>query len=195
MNIFYLSHDTNECAAWHADRHVVKMILEYSQLLSTAHRLLDGVPVLGGQLVIGEKSVQSKLKMRWALPHPQENLLYKETHANHPSAVWARKTDNNYKWLLDLLKKLHDEYTYRYGKIHKSKRLLSQLRFTPKNIPAGEFEPPPQAMPDKYKCEDAIIAYRKYYVEGKSHLAKWKNRQSPPWYLPEENLQIEESVL
>ena len=43
MNIFYLSHDVDECARFHVDKHVVKMILESAQLLSTAHRVLDGV--------------------------------------------------------------------------------------------------------------------------------------------------------
>ena len=45
MNIFYLDNDVDVCAQMHVDKHVVKMILEYAQLLSTAHRLLDGVEV------------------------------------------------------------------------------------------------------------------------------------------------------
>ena len=43
MNIFYLSHDQEQCARQHLDKHVVKMIVEYGQLLSTAHRMNDGV--------------------------------------------------------------------------------------------------------------------------------------------------------
>ena len=42
MNIFYLSEDPVQCAKWHCDKHVTKMIIEYAQLLSTAHRVLDG---------------------------------------------------------------------------------------------------------------------------------------------------------
>ena len=42
MNIFYLHRDVDTCAEMHNDKHVVKMILEYAQLLSTAHRVLDG---------------------------------------------------------------------------------------------------------------------------------------------------------
>ena len=42
MNIFYLSDNPVEAAEWMVDRHVVKMVLESAQLLSTAHRLLDG---------------------------------------------------------------------------------------------------------------------------------------------------------
>ena len=42
MNIFYLSDDPQICAEQHCDKHVVKMCIEYAQLLSTAHRVLDG---------------------------------------------------------------------------------------------------------------------------------------------------------
>ena len=44
MNIFYLHNDPQIAAQMHCDKHVVKMILEYAQLLSTAHHELDGVP-------------------------------------------------------------------------------------------------------------------------------------------------------
>ena len=42
MNIFYLNKDPKICAEQHCDKHVVKMIVEYAQLLSTAHRVIDG---------------------------------------------------------------------------------------------------------------------------------------------------------
>ena len=44
MNIFYLDSNPTVCAQYHNDRHTVKMIVEYAQLLSTAHRVIDGVP-------------------------------------------------------------------------------------------------------------------------------------------------------
>lgn len=46
MNIFYLDPNPTKCARYHADKHCVKMVLEYAQLLSTAHRVLDGVEEL-----------------------------------------------------------------------------------------------------------------------------------------------------
>ena len=42
MNIFYLNKSPEICAKEHVDKHVVKMIVEYAQLLSTAHRMIDG---------------------------------------------------------------------------------------------------------------------------------------------------------
>ena len=44
MNIFYLNESPETCAQMHCDKHVVKMIIEYAQLLSTAHRVIDGNP-------------------------------------------------------------------------------------------------------------------------------------------------------
>ena len=46
MNIFYLDNHTHRCAKQHCDKHVVKMIIEYAQLLSTAHRVIDGICLL-----------------------------------------------------------------------------------------------------------------------------------------------------
>ena len=156
MNIFYLSHDTEECAQMHVDKHVVKMILEYAQLLSTTHRVLNNVP--------------------------EDSLFYKQTHVNHPSAVWARQSCENYFWLYDLLVDLCCEYTYRYSKTHKvqSSGLLHALRLAPTNIPACNFTEPTQAMPDEYKViGDSIQAYKNYYKGAKCNLFSWKNREIP----------------
>lgn len=42
MNVFYLDRDPEKAASVQCDQHVVKMILESAQLLSTAHHELDG---------------------------------------------------------------------------------------------------------------------------------------------------------
>ena len=110
MNVFYLDHDPKTCATYHNDKHCVKMILEYAQLMSTAHRILDGEDV--------------------------NPLIYKATHKNHPSAIWARTNGSNYEWLYELFVDLSDEYSYRYGKLHLSYTKLSGiLSNAPKNIP------------------------------------------------------------
>ena len=115
MNIFYLSHDVTECAKQHVDKHAVKMILEYAQLLSTAHRFLDGTQHIG-------RSPSGRKQTRYVLPDEREHLLYSATHINHPSGIWVRKSADNYMWLSDLLRALCHEYTYRYGKVHKCER-------------------------------------------------------------------------
>ena len=47
MNVFYLDKNTWEWAKMHCDKHIVKMIIEYAQLMSTAHRMLDGEEYIG----------------------------------------------------------------------------------------------------------------------------------------------------
>ena len=104
MNIFALDRDPYVSAAFHCDKHTVKMILEYAQLLSAAHRVLDGSQVLllkpTGRLyeafiLAGEE-------------HDGHQILnpkcYKLTHRNHPCAIWARLSDANYHWPVQLLK-------------------------------------------------------------------------------------------
>lgn len=148
----------------HCDRHVVKMILEYAQILSTAHRVLDG-------------------DLSWHVS------LYKKTHTNHPSTKWARESSEHYKWLHLLWVELCKEYTHRYEKTHKTwKKLGCYLYKTPYNIPHNGFVEPPQCMPEESKEGSSIIAYRNYYVNSKSSFASWKNRMVPPWFKKHEKV-------
>ena len=175
MNIFYLDSDTTECAKLHVDSHCIKMILEYAQLLSTAHRLLDG------RLLIGQTEKGRKMEI-WTLPDDRQAVLYKVSHVNHPSALWTRKSDANYKWLYSMLVSLTKEYTYRYGKVHATERLLPLLSKVPTNIAVSTFTEPTPAMPEEYKVlGDAIQSYKNYYIEAKQHLHKWKGREVPVW--------------
>lgn len=177
MNIFALDNDVTKCAEYHVDRHVVKMILEYSQLLSTAHRILDGE----------QYEFLSKTNRRatgWKLDDDREFILYKATHKNHPSAIWARSTKNNYKWLHSLLVAVCQQYTYRYGRTHKceSSGLVKILKRLPDNIPSGKLTPVSLAMPDDYKISaDHVECYREYYRNGKPHLHSWRNISIPNW--------------
>jgi len=176
MNIFYLDHDVTKCAEMHNDKHVVKMILEYAQLLSTAHRVLDGTE----SMIL---SSNGRRKKSWSLPDFRESVLYSATHINHPSAVWCRQSDLNYDWLFNMFQALMTEYTYRYGKVHATSRLEQYLAQVPTNIPQTGFTQPTPAMPDEVKVPgDSIKSYRNYYINNKPHLASWKKRNKPEWY-------------
>jgi len=124
MNIFYISKDPVQAAEWMVDKHVVKMILESAQLLSTAHRILDGQETLG-------KSKTGRNVKRWILPDARESVLYSATHINHPSAIWCRRSVENYNWLADHMFALLYEYTYRYNKQHKIEGELSYMLQSP----------------------------------------------------------------
>ena len=177
MNIFYLDRDVTKCAEYHNDKHVVKMILEYAQLLSTAHRVIDGVEYV-------DKTANGRSIKRWRLEdNTLEKELYKATHINHPSAVWVRQSNNNYNWLMCLFIELLREYTYRYGKIHATERLVYFLRKPSRNIPVSHLTQPTPAMPDEYKVPgDSLQSYRNYYIGAKNNMAKWKNREIPSWW-------------
>jgi hypothetical protein len=175
MNIFYIDKDPKVCAEQMVDKHVVKMILETAQLLSTAHRILDGIEYVG-------QSPSGRKARRWRLPDNREDILYSATHINHPSAVWCRQSNNNYNWLYCHFAALLNEYTYRYGKVHKCAPMALTLRFIPQLIPNGYFTPVHEAMAHEYIISnDSVTNYRNYYRSGKTHLHKWTKRQPPEW--------------
>jgi hypothetical protein len=152
MNIFFLDFDTKKCAEYHCDKHVVKMILETAQLLCSTH------------WVIGSEAP------------------YKLSHKNHPCSIWVRESLSNYLYLCDLGLELCEEYTYRYGKRHKSQDVIEWCLTNKPNISDTEFTEPPKAMPDEYKVNNVVESYRNYYIGAKKDFAKWKNRNIPEWF-------------
>jgi hypothetical protein len=157
------------------DKHVVKMILETAQLLSTAHRVLDGKATYG-------KSKTGRKVKRWLLSGERQDHLYSATHVNHPSAVWCRASNNNYNWLYCHFLGLLSEYTYRYGKVHKCQGMTKWLQYPPYNIPVGYLTPVTPAMPDEYKVPfDTVASYRNYYRVAKARMHKWTKREAPEW--------------
>jgi hypothetical protein len=183
MNIFYLHNDPVICAEMHNDKHCIKMILETAQLLSTAHRVLDGT-------LKKMQSETGRWKTYYDLPYNGKVELYSATHINHPSAIWCRQSLQNYMWLHSLLVELCKEYTYRYGKIHKCEKikLVEMLGIPPKNIDVVRpFTEPTPAMPDNVKVKgNSLASYRNYYISNKQHLATWSgkinSRPVPEWF-------------
>lgn len=106
MNLFLLHANSKQAAKWHCDKHCVKMILETTQLLYTAWWCND-------------------TPFEWA---PCEFEPYKPSHKNHPAAQWVRSDPIHYLWALDLALNLSDEYTRRYGKVHKCHHHLMRLQ-------------------------------------------------------------------
>ena len=161
MNIFYLDRDPVTAAKAMTNKHVVKMIVESAQLLSTAHRVLDGTPTV--QL--------SKSGARLTRYAHDNVVLYKSTHINHPSAIWARTSTSNYMWLYKHFCALCDEYTARYGKVHATDmRLRAVLSTPPVRLTSTQHTLMPCAMPDGYIIAgDPVRSYRDYYISEKLH--------------------------
>lgn len=163
MNIFILDGNPRLAAEYHCDKHVVKMILESAQLLSTAHSI-HGTPV--------------------------SPSLYKPTHINHPCSKWVRESESNYKWLYRLFEFLLTEYTARYNKYHACERLRPFLSHTytmelidPSfSINIGECTTPALAMPDEYKTDNCVESYRNYYKSKEKKMSMTWKTKTPEWF-------------
>jgi hypothetical protein len=163
MNIFFLDWNPKLAAQYACDKHVVKMILESTQLLYTTYRTKDPDVLIDC---------------------PYE--AYKITHKNHPCNVWLRESIENFKWLLLLALEYCEEYNHRYSsetspKEHTCQKHLVWMASNLPLLPNIKMTTPAQAMPDKYKCGDVVEAYRKYYIGEKLGFVKYTNREIPEW--------------
>ena len=181
MNIFYLNENPELCAQEHNDKHVVKMCIEYAQLMSTAHRVLDG-ELWYGRTVNGRKIA------RYFLDDGEMNeVLYKASHIRHPSNIWVRDSVQHYEWLYDMWTSLCGEYKYRYGRVHESFRKLELfLMLPPRNLKDKGFTQPPPAMKSFPECivpKDSIKSYKNYYWTAKRKFSIWTKRPKPEWWV------------
>lgn len=181
MNIFALSPNPQIAAKWHCDKHVVKMIIESAQMLSTAHRMLDGTETRR------PSSTGKTMSRYWQLDDSREDVLYKAVHTGHPCTVWTMESEYHYKWHYLLFKWLCKEYTYRYGKIHSTEtQLLDVLKETPKNIKKDKWNPWPLAMKSNPECmdySDPVGSYQKFYQTKQDRFSMvWSKRNTPNWF-------------
>ena len=170
VNIFYLDENSNLAAQYHCDKHVVRMVLETAQILSTAHHVLDGDDNRFSQQAL-------------------DRGLYRPTHFNHPTVKWVRGFSDHYIWTWKFFVSLCDEFEFRRkGKQHKSSQLIEPLKRPPTNIakaddPETKFISPPLVMPEEFHRDDAVESYRDYYFY------KWQKgivsydwgREMPDW--------------
>lgn len=178
MNIFILDTDPGKCAEMHCDKHVIKMITESAQMLSTCHRVLDG---------FSEKQLSrsgKRMVTRWVhSDHKLDKVLYKSAYVNHPCNVWLRESSANYNFLYKLFCYLGDEYTHRTEKVHKSLRQLSSvLANAPKNIPTENLTQ--FANCTTYDTNDIVHNYRLFYIDKQNRFPMiWSKRKEPNWFV------------
>jgi hypothetical protein len=156
VNIFVLHEDPVEAAKMHCDKHVVKMVLEMGQMLSTVHRKYGS----------------------------DDPILYKPTHQRHPCTLWIGESVGNYDWAQQHFSALAFEYEFRYGRRHKTyEKLWLPFLETPADMPNIGLTPFAQAMPDQYKDADAVTAYRNYYLGEKHRFLNYTKRGKPTWQM------------
>lgn len=162
MNLFALSDNPIEAAKFHHDSHVVKMVTETAQILNT---------------VLHKHNLPAVLA---------------KTHENHPCTIWAGLSVATFSWTISLGLNLSREYTYRYGKIHKSEasilHCLDALTSDSLQLPNIRLTETPfvQAMPQEYRGLCPVTAYRNYYLNKKlvridGRLNRWTKRPIPAW--------------
>lgn len=192
MNIFVLHEDPVIAAQMQCDKHVPKMLVESAQMLSTAHRVLDG------KLMKKPSKSGKTMQKYWCLYEGADDLeaellYYKAVHVGHPCTVWTMESSENYRWHWEHMKALADEYTYRFStekvpyKTHKTQReVLWPLQATPRNIPVGAMTPFKLAMQSNPECmfQDSIKSYRAFYQTKQHRMPMlWeKGRDKPSWF-------------
>lgn len=188
VNIFYLDHDPALAAQAHCDTHVVKMILETGQLLSTAWHVASAEAVASDWYPPTSDIVVPEGEVPWLHYQLAGQRIYRKTHEHHPCAVWVRKSAANYQWLHRLGMELLAEYTFRYGRQHFSAPVMWTLELVPPTLSTNSpLSEPPCAMPDEFIVTDdegyvdAVASYRAYYVGAKQALLKWRHRGPPHW--------------
>ena len=176
MNIFAIDEHPIRAARQMVDKHVVKMILEAGQMLSTSHRVLDGEEYY-------DRTKNNRRIKRWRLNDVREDKLWKASFVGHPCTQWTMESRMNYRWHATHALALCREYTHRYEKVHNSQGLIEYLfNREPLNIREGGLTKFAVAMPDQYKVECSVESYRNYYRGEKAYFAKWKNRETPTWW-------------
>ena len=155
MNIFYINKNPKRAAKELADDHIRKMQIESAQMCSTAH---------------------------W---ESNSTAPYKRTHVNHPSTKWASQSIQHYRWLIEHGLEICYEFTKRYGKHHKTQDVLEWLRDNEPNIPNNGFISPPQCMPEEYKQDNTLEAYKRFYILDKVKVKKldWKKLNNKPKWI------------
>jgi len=164
VNLFYLDRDTDRCARYYCDRHIVKIPIEIAQILSKIHHIL-------------------KTDINY-------EKIYKNSSVVKPTLGpyrWTLESLDNYTWTCKLGISLINEYKFRYGKEeHKTEKILIHLLENPPTIP--QKGPTRFILTNKvdmfqYISEDPVVCARYNYAELKCNNDKWSKRKPPEWYI------------
>ena len=173
MNIFVLDLDPRVSARMMCDSHVVKMTLESCQMLAT---------ILRESGATDDDLLDANIITKSGTP-------YKSTHKNHPCVRWLMECGANRFWFAQHASWLAREYCVRYHKHHachapidNAVNLMLKKKMFGDASKRFDKTPFAQAMPDEYKQEDAVQAYRDYYINEKAGICKWTVRSPPEWW-------------
>ena len=159
MNIFAIE-GNNENIDWiksaqsQDNYRVVKMILESAQMLCCALNELSG----------------------------EQITPYRSTHKNHPSSKWVRESSANFDSLVEHTMAMLEEYTERFGKIHKCSYVVEKcLKINDSSL--FLFHEPtklPLTMPYEFQSDNIVDSYRKFYA-SKPRI-RYPKDKIPVWF-------------
>lgn len=150
MNIFIFHKNLTKNARCFTDKHLIKMIVEQTQLLCNAYYVTDS-------------------------PKPQN--IYRPYNLNHPATQWVTQSKQNWLWLHRSTQELLKEYTYRFEKTHRAQQLVQSLCVPA--LPDIPKTPHVLIMPIEYRQKNALAAYRAYLLHEKQHTFTWTKRKPP----------------
>jgi hypothetical protein len=164
MNIFVIDRDPKIAARHLVDLHCPKMVTESVQILSNCFSIND----LSSQ----------------DCPKTQAGTSRKHSYPHHPCCKWVKQSRANMKWVIKHAKELDQERMARFNSTTPHFSIAFILwceanidKSLAPDVPLTSFA---QAMPDEFKNDDAVVAYKNYYKFGKVHLHKW-TRNKPDW--------------
>lgn len=194
MNLFLLNLCKVASAKAHCKKHVIKMILEATQLAFGAH-YRNGSDMNAMATELRDKGLK----------------LYKWSHKGHPMSIWAAYDQKHYLWLIDHALELCKEYARWYCKKqtgeHACRPYLEYLRARcPPRVPSIITISSPIAyhdIPDDFlffplcfgKAVNAatvrnkmgqamgVASYRAYYhTKQDKFQVQWAPRPVPSWW-------------
>jgi hypothetical protein len=186
MNIFVLHSHPRKAARYHADKHVVKMLLESTQMLYTAHWVTVFPTLLQHKAPIKVSEAQKKLPVPPTLRNAPNQTPYRPVHIHHPCSVWVRASRANYAWLAALALALAQEHAFRWpaSPPHSCAAHAAWLATHPPSLPNFPLTPFALAMPEDVKKHDAIQSYRAFYKGSKTERGiteRYTRRHKPHW--------------
>lgn len=170
MNIFVLDEDPVKAAQAMDCVRVPKMVTESAQMMASALRRH------------GATDDQ--------MPLTKAGKPYKGGYHHHPCTRWTGDSEANFAWLTRHAIALCNEYKQRFGKTHACERpirsMIGLVHLFPDQYPSPEaaLTPFAQAMPDEYKDDNPVVAYRAYYISkidspGGVH---YRHTSAPDWW-------------
>jgi hypothetical protein len=167
MNVFWLDRSVDRAASAVDDSRVVKLCTEAAQCVAAGLRIRARDPL--SPLSVGRvdsAGVYEAYNIDNALPH------WCALSRSHMLAVWH------------MTQALNDEYVRRWDDADKHGSWAAAVDWFDlvAEVPDHGWHAPPLYMPDEYKGDDFVEAYRRYYVQEKGSDVTFERTDRPEWW-------------